>query len=91
MEDILESLDLLEMKAESFEIFAMGWLGRLTLGSVLSLSLLVTTFVHVSFMRFILFHAPKKRPINILIMIDQVCTLGLGEKNLMKEYTASNA
>jgi len=72
MQDHQQPIVLFENKKEAFEIFNMGWLGRSALVTILTASFIVTTFVHGNFMRYILFYAPKKRPINILIMIDQV-------------------
>ena len=70
--DLQQPIELFNFNEETFKIFNMGWLGRSALVATLLASLIVTTFVHGNFMRFILFYAPKKRPINILIMIDQV-------------------
>jgi len=75
----MEEISLLQLKKEAYDIFKMGWLGKSTMASILGASLAITLFVRCNFMRYIMFHAPKRRPINILIMIDQV---DLKKKNL---------
>ena len=68
----MEDINLMEVKQESFELFKLGWIRKSILVVVLVASLATTLFVKGNFARFVLFFAPKKRSLNILIMIDQV-------------------
>lgn len=68
----MEGIILLKVEEESFELFKLGWISKSILVVVLVASLATTLFVKGNFARFVLFFAPKKRPLNILIMIDQV-------------------
>ena len=68
----MEGINLLEVEEESFELFKLGWIGRSILVVVLVASLATTIFVKGNVARFVLFFAPKERPLNIIIMIDQV-------------------
>ena len=68
----MEAITLVDMKEESFGLFKLGWIGKSTLVEVLVASLATTLFVKSNFARYVLFFAPKKRPLNMLIMIDQV-------------------
>ena len=68
----MEAIKLLEITAETFQLFQLGALSKSALVVVLLASLVTIVFVKSSFARFILFSAPKKRPLNILIMTHQV-------------------
>ena len=67
-----KALMLLDLTDQSFDLFDLDWKVSSIIVITLMASLAVTVVVKGNFMRYILFHAPKQRPINILIFVDQV-------------------
>ncbi len=67
--------EMIQIQGESFKtssLFALTRFDLVALISSLFISLVVGNTIRLSFISYILFYAPKDRPINVLIAIDHV-------------------